>query len=219
VALLADLPKSEELMLDLGRYELRRDGSVLRLEKIPMELLILLVEKKDQLVGREEIIGRLWGKEVFLDTEQGINTAVRKIRLALRDDPERPRYLQTVVGKGYRFIGPITIASNGSKAIETQSEPESLSSEPVSPPTAPSTRRSGFQIALIVAAILVIPAVLIFLTDLFGLRHRLLNRNLQIRSLAVLPLENLSGDPAQDYFADGMTEALSPNWGRSVARA
>jgi len=88
-ALLADLPKSEELKLDLGRYELRRDGSVLRLEKIPMELLILLVEKKDQMVGREEIIGRLWGKDVFLDTEQGINTAVRKIRLALRDDPER----------------------------------------------------------------------------------------------------------------------------------
>jgi TolB-like protein/DNA-binding winged helix-turn-helix (wHTH) protein/Tfp pilus assembly protein PilF len=214
VALLADLPKSEELMLDLGRYELRRDGSVLRLEKIPMELLILLVEKKDQMVGREEIIGRLWGKEVFLDTEQGVNTAVRKIRLALHDDPERPRYLQTVVGKGYRFIGPITIASNGSKAIETQSEPQSLSSEPVNPPTAPSTRRSGFQIALIVAAILVIPAVLIFLTNLFGLRHRLLNRNLQIRSIAVLPMENLSGDPAQDYFADGMTQALITELGK-----
>jgi len=214
VALLADLPKSEELTLDLGRYELRRDGSVLRLEKIPMELLILLVEKKDQMVGREEIIGRLWGKEVFLDTEQGVNTAVRKIRLALHDDPERPRYLQTVVGKGYRFIGPITIASNGSKAIETQSELQSLSSEPVNPPTAPSTRRSGFQIALIVAAILVIPAVLIFLTNLFGLRNRLLNRNLQIRSIAVLPMENLSGDPEQDYFADGMTQALINELGR-----
>jgi TolB-like protein/Tfp pilus assembly protein PilF/DNA-binding winged helix-turn-helix (wHTH) protein len=179
-----------------------------------MELLILLVEKKDQMVGREEIIGRLWGKEVFLDTEQGVNTAVRKIRLALHDDPERPRYLQTVVGKGYRFIGPITIASNGSKAIETQSELQSLSSEPVNAPTAPSTRRSGFQVALIVAGIFVIPAVLIFLTNLFGLRHRLLNRNLQIRSIVVLPMENLSGDPEQDYFAEGMTQALITELGK-----
>src|SRR5690349_2020038 len=74
-----------------------------------MELLILLVERRDQLVGREEIIARLWGKDVFLDTEQGINTAIRKIRLTLGDDPNEPRFLQTIVGKGYRFVGPITV--------------------------------------------------------------------------------------------------------------
>ena len=89
--------------LDLRRYELRRGSSVLKLEKIPMELLILLVERRDQLVGREEIIARLWGKDIFLDTEQGINTAIRKIRLTLGDDPNEPRFLQTIVGKGYRF--------------------------------------------------------------------------------------------------------------------
>ena len=87
---------------------------MLRLEKIPMELLILLVENKDRLVGREAIIERLWGKDVFLDTEQGINTAVRKIRQVLRDDPEAPKYLQTVIGKGYRFVGPITIVAKES---------------------------------------------------------------------------------------------------------
>jgi len=86
---------------------------VLRLEKIPMELLILLAEKKDQLVSREEITEKLWGKDVFLDTEQGINTAIRKIRQALRDDPEQSRYIQTVVGKGYRFIGPIKVTGKG----------------------------------------------------------------------------------------------------------
>src|SRR5215813_2374178 len=88
---LSELPaapvQTQVLELDLRRYELRRGSSVLKLEKIPMELLILLVERRDQLVGREEIIARLWGKDVFLDTEQGINTAIRKIRLTLGDDP------------------------------------------------------------------------------------------------------------------------------------
>ncbi len=101
--------QTDVLALDLRRYELRRGSSVLKLEKIPMELLILLVERRDQLVGREEIIARLWGKDVFLDTEQGINTAIRKIRLTLGDDPNDPRFLQTIVGKGYRFVGPITV--------------------------------------------------------------------------------------------------------------
>src|SRR6516164_10180018 len=98
-----------DLELDVSRYQLRRDGRVLRIEKIPMELFIFLVENKDNLVSREAIVERLWGKDVFLDTEQGINTAVRKIRQALHDDPERPRFLQTVVGKGYRFVGPIRV--------------------------------------------------------------------------------------------------------------
>src|SRR5260370_23338006 len=93
--------KPDHLEFDSGRYEFRRDGHPLILEKLPMELLILLVQRKGQLVSREEIVEKIWGKDVFLDTEQGINTAVRKIRLALRDDPEQPRYLPTLVGKGY----------------------------------------------------------------------------------------------------------------------
>jgi len=105
--------RSEELELDLPRYELRHGDSVLKLEKIPMELFILLVEHRDRLVGREEIIERLWGKEVFLDTTQGINTAISKIRQVLHDDPERPRFVQTVFGRGYRFIAPILVTHNG----------------------------------------------------------------------------------------------------------
>ncbi len=74
-----------------------------------MELLILLVEKQGLLVTREEIVSRLWPKDTFLDTETSINSAIRKIRVALHDDSEDPRYLQTVVGKGYRFIAPIEV--------------------------------------------------------------------------------------------------------------
>ena len=83
----AQIIKFDEFELDLGRYELRRRGRPLKLEKVPMELLILLAEREGQLVIREEIVQRLWGADVFVDTRQGINTAVRKIRLALKDAP------------------------------------------------------------------------------------------------------------------------------------
>jgi len=104
--------KFAEFELDRGRYELRRGDNVLKLEKIPMELLVLLVENNGQLVTRDEIVERIWGRDVFLDTEHGINTAIRKIRQALGDDPEQPRFLQTVTGKGYRFIAATAAISS-----------------------------------------------------------------------------------------------------------
>ncbi len=100
--------KFAEFELDSGRYELRCGNRVLKLEKIPMELLTLLVEGHGQLVSRDEIVQKIWGKDVFLDTEHGINTAIRKIRHVLGDDPEQPRFVQTVTGKGYRFIAAAT---------------------------------------------------------------------------------------------------------------
>lgn len=98
-----------EIELDLGRYELRRSGRRIKLEKQPMELLIFLVGRRDQLVSREDIVTRLWRSSHFIDTESNINNIVRKIRTALRDDSAKPRFLETVVGKGYRFIGPVRV--------------------------------------------------------------------------------------------------------------
>src|SRR5467141_2212723 len=100
--------KFAEFELDGGRYQLRRGDRVLKLEKIPMELLTLLAESNGRLVSRDEIVEKIWGKDVFVDTEHGINTAIRKIRQVLGDDPEEPRFVQTVTGKGYRFIAPAT---------------------------------------------------------------------------------------------------------------
>jgi len=97
--------------LDLRKYELRRSGQVVKLERIPMELLILLVESRGTLVTRETIVERLWGKNVFLETERGINTAINKLRAVLRDDPRQPQFLQTVIGKGYRFIAEVQTSS------------------------------------------------------------------------------------------------------------
>ncbi|MFI5103574.1 MAG: TPR end-of-group domain-containing protein [Terriglobales bacterium] len=98
-----------EVELDLGRYELRRRGRRVRLEKKPMELLIFLVGRRERLVSRQDIVAKLWQSDLFVDTERNINNIVRKIRRALGDDPAKPRFLETVVGKGYRFIGPIRV--------------------------------------------------------------------------------------------------------------
>src|SRR5258706_8274873 len=102
-------PAAREIELDLGRYELRRLGRRVRLEKKPMELLIFLVGRREQLVSREEIVAKLWRSNLFIDTEPNINNIVRKIRTALGDDSAKPRFLETVVGKGYRFVGPVRV--------------------------------------------------------------------------------------------------------------
>src|SRR5215471_20635246 len=95
--------------LDLGRYELRRSGQRVKLEKKPMELLIFLVGRRDQMVPREDIVKKLWRSSPFIDTDRNLNNIVRKIRTALGDNPARPRFVETVVGKGYRFIGPVRV--------------------------------------------------------------------------------------------------------------
>jgi DNA-binding winged helix-turn-helix (wHTH) protein len=98
----------ETYCLDLVRYELRRsDGGRIKLERQAMDLLIALVERKGQLVTRDEIASRLWPASISVESEPAINNAIRKIRAALHDSPEQPTYLETVVGKGYRFIGEI----------------------------------------------------------------------------------------------------------------
>ena len=98
-----------EVEVDLGRYELRRCGRRIKLEKKPMELLIFLLGRREQMVSREEIVRKLWRSNLFIDTEKSVNNIVRKLRTALGDDADRPRFLETVVGKGYRFVGPVRV--------------------------------------------------------------------------------------------------------------
>jgi DNA-binding winged helix-turn-helix (wHTH) protein len=97
----------EDFELDLRPRRLRRGRHVLKLERIPLEILILLLEHRGEIVSREKIVARVWGNDVFLDTDNSIRGAIRKLRQALKDDPETPRFIQTVTGRGYRFIAPI----------------------------------------------------------------------------------------------------------------
>jgi DNA-binding winged helix-turn-helix (wHTH) protein/predicted Zn-dependent protease len=117
-----DLVRFEDFELDLRAYQVRRSGRTLKLERIPMEVLLLLAERRGQLVTREEIIEKLWGKDVFLDTDNAINTAIRKIRQVLKDDPEQPRFVQTITGKGYRFIAPVTELGTKEEAQEREGD-------------------------------------------------------------------------------------------------
>lgn len=189
----------EEIEIDLGRYQLRRSGRPVRLERLPMELLILLASKQGQLVSREEIIEKLWGKGVYLDTEHGINSAMRKIRMALHDDPQQPRFVETVVGKGYRFAARVTEVPPP-PPVETVHGP--IAQEPTAVPRVLA--------AVLVAAVLLLLLIGAALLNPGGWRERFLPHRVpaRIQSLAVLPLENLSGDPQQEYFSDGITEAL-----------
>src|SRR5207245_971796 len=119
---------ADNLELDRGAYEVRRSGKALRLSRIPIELLLLLVERRGELVSRNEIALRIWGKDVFLDTDNSINAAVRKLRQVLDDDPEQPRFVHTVTGMGYRFVASVTEAST-----TTQRSTETAGSTTVAP--------------------------------------------------------------------------------------
>jgi TolB-like protein/DNA-binding winged helix-turn-helix (wHTH) protein/Flp pilus assembly protein TadD len=142
----------EEFDLDLERYELRRSGQAVKLERIPMELLILLLQSNGKLVRREAINRRLWGENAYQDTDHSVNTAVNKLRYILRDDPRDPRFIQTVVGQGYRFIADVAanpfledaaLPSSGAQKTEAKrltvsTGPEFSLPEPVVTPGAPA---------------------------------------------------------------------------------
>ena len=203
-----------DFRLDQSCYRLERGERVPRLEKRPMELLILLVERQGELVSREEIAQHLWGKDVFLEVDHSINTAVRKIRQALKDDPERPRFVKTVVGKGYRFAAPVVCNNGGSSSaplaelsVPVQPLPSPAQDVPYPPVVDSEKRFASPRIKLALGA--VVALALIALAWMVYRRSGAKNTpQPAIKALAVLPLKNLSGDPAQEYLADGMTEEL-----------
>src|SRR5215468_10517573 len=186
----------EGFELDLKTRQLLRFGQVVKLERIPLEVLILLVEKQGAIVERDEIVAKVWGGS-FLDTDNAINGAIRKIRQVLKDNAEEPKYIQTITSKGYRFVADVR-----------EAEPRlPRSAETLEKPPQQSVRLTINRWTLI-AAILVV--CLIF-AGIYAAYSRWGERRNPVQGklmLAVLPFENLTGDPSQDYFSDGLTEEM-----------
>lgn len=181
----------EDLELDLRSYQLRRSGRVLKLERIPLEVLILLVERRGQLVSREQIVERVWGKSVFLDTDNSINGAIRKIRQVLKDDPEKPRFVQTVTGRGYRFIAPVI------EPIPSASPARAALVE-VPPPTARRQWPWAVSGAAILLALITVSTALI--------RSHASPKLTEKDTIVLADFTNKTGDPV---FDDALKQALS----------
>ena len=184
----------EDLELDLRPRRLRRRGRILKLERIPLEILILLLEHRGEVVSRDEIVARVWGNGVYLDTDNSIRGAIRKVRQALKDDAESPRFIETITGQGYRFVAPIV--------DQTAVTPANVEIAEIKIDYGRQRARQW----LVVGTVGLLAAVTVLSYVLF--RRRSDAGTPKVRALAVLPLKNLSGDPSQEYLADSMTEAL-----------
>ena len=195
--------------------ELRKHGVRLRLQEQPFQVLAMLLERPGETVTREELRNRLWTAETFVDFDHGVNKAVNRIRDALGDSATSPRFVETVARRGYRFIADVTIVEGAPPAgVEAKADnllrPEGVS---VAPVAAPPPRLRRWHLWVITGIALALASILV---AVWALQSRAPQPAL-IRSLAVLPLDNLSGDSSQEYFADGMTDELIATLGQISA--
>jgi TolB-like protein/DNA-binding winged helix-turn-helix (wHTH) protein/Flp pilus assembly protein TadD len=216
-----------DFQLDVSAYELRRHGRPIKLGRQVMDLLILLIESRGHLLSRGDIVDRLWGKDVFVDVETGVNTAISKVRQALRDSPDAPAFVETVPGRGYRFIATVEVvpdvAESGSAPTLIVPDPSHQSPSATTagfagdiPPSQPQVqtghgatvtappqprRVSAARLAtgLLAIAIAAVAGVLVWTSLGAG------NSPSRV-TLAVLPFENFGSDPERQYLAQGFTD-------------
>lgn len=189
--------------VDVRAGELRKQGKRIKLQDQPFQVLIVLLQRPGNVVTREELRSQIWPKDTFVDFDNSLNTAINKLREALGDFADNPRFVETLPRRGYRFIAPVNGFQAGGgtedlgKAVEARWR----------------LRPLGWTVGIISFAVL---AATLFSLNVFRVRDRLLSARTgsQMQSLAVLPLTNLSGDPAQEYLADGMTDALITELGK-----
>jgi TolB-like protein/DNA-binding winged helix-turn-helix (wHTH) protein len=186
--------------LDVRTGELRKSGLRIRLASQPLVVLTLLLEHPGEVVTREQLRQQLWSAHTFVDFEKGLNAAVKRLREALGDSAANPHFIETLPRHGYRFIA--------------QNEGVEHMAEAGAPETARTPLRTKWLVRTAWMAVLVVSLLLVAKTSDFFPRQRLVSGPAPIHSLAVLPLVNLSNDPAQEYFSEGMTEALIAELGR-----
>jgi TolB-like protein/DNA-binding winged helix-turn-helix (wHTH) protein/tetratricopeptide (TPR) repeat protein len=183
--------------MDTRAGELRKKGKRIKLQEQPFQVLAVLVQRSGEVVTRDELRTQIWPQDTFVDFDNSLNTAVNKVREALGDSAESPHFVETLPRRGYRFLAAVNsieasiTPQDVRKGVRAQSRP----------------LRLGLTVPMISFAVLV--AVIVSL-NVSRIRDRLAGGTApRIQSLAVLPLTNLSADPAQEYFSDGMTDALT----------
>jgi TolB-like protein/DNA-binding winged helix-turn-helix (wHTH) protein/Flp pilus assembly protein TadD len=205
--------------MDFRTGELRKHGMQVRLQKQPFQVLAMLLEHAGEVVTREELQKNLWPADTFVDFDHGLNKTINKIREALGDSAESPRFVETVSRRGYRFLAEVKDVGEVSTPVSTPGT-EVLSGAQESdlgkttPQSVTHRRRAPSLTWRRFGAVLAVGLVILAAWALY-LRNR--PSSSLIRSLAVLPLESLSGDASQDYFADGMTDELITDLGQISA--
>ena len=209
------LRRFDQFELNLRTAEIYKQGKRVKLQDQPCQVLALLTERPGELVTREELQKRLWPNDTFVDFDHGVNIAINKLRDALGDSAEHPHFIETLPRRGYRWLAAVeSVGDNGAKVgiaePENAAREGQLSSSDVAV-AAPASKVRLWSTAVAASGIaFVCLLALLFALDLGKLRTRLLGSTaaVRIQSIAVLPLENLSHEPEQEYFADGITEEL-----------
>ncbi len=198
---------------DLHSGELRKKGLRIKLQEQPFQVLAILLQRPGELVTREELRDKIWPADTFVDFDQGLNRAINKIREALSDDAETPRYIETLPKRGYRFIAPVGETgsnTNGIQAVQSTQEAGSIEGASREPPLRGGAalreeqarkRRRGAILAAIAVGVVVAAASI----------YLLVGRSRAIDSVAVLPFVNLSADSVTDNLCDALTERLIIN--------
>lgn len=228
--------------LDLRPRRLRRGKHVLKLERIPLEILVLLLEHRDEIVTRDQIVARVWGQGIFLDTDNSIRGAIRKLRQVLKDDADTPRFIQTVTGQGYRFIAPVASGKEGGGSEAPDTGPSAVPTSvqdvvseldgwlearrlrlihadqaQIAPPdTEPERASRRFPRVPFLAAVSLALLCLLALFATWNWRRSSSSQALSQRKavLGVLPFENMSRDPDEEFFSEGLTDEMIAQAGK-----
>lgn len=206
--------------VDLNALELRKHGLRLKLPEQPFQILAMLLERPGEIITRDELRNRLWQTDTFVDFDHGLNNAVLRLREVLGDSSDNPRFVETIPRRGYRFIAhveesfrtpPPPAHESGANQV-VNGTPAASPESATALPKGRSLLLTQRGIAVGVAAVLVILIAGVIAASYFTTRNaNSVMAGKQTTSLVVLPLENLSGDQEQDYFADGMTDELIAN--------